>query len=139
MKLHHSSLCLIALLTVSSPAFSCSPPLALWLGPEGPKVPYQYPSHFAFLGKVVGYTTTSTGDPALSLLVLDAWTNRQVEGQVIDIGVAQWQGCNLSKPMGKPFHPETYPIGTRLRIIAREQTMFTWDVDAGILVLGTGS
>jgi hypothetical protein len=108
------------------------------LGPEVPQVPYERPAYFAFIGKVLAHTTTDAGDPALSLLVLDAWTERQTQGQEITIGVAQWQGCYLTKPMGERFDPKIYPVGTRLRVITREKTMYTWDVSAAILVLGKG-
>jgi len=75
------------------------------------------------------------------LLVLDAWSDRQEVGQVITIGVEQWIGCGLTKPLTgeAPFRPDAYPMGTRLRVISREQTMYTWDVEAGLLVLGTGT
>mgnify|MGYP007089896485 CR=1 FL=1 len=110
------------------------------LGEKGPHVPYEHQQFYAFLGKVVGHTTTNSGDPALSIVVLDAWTQRQKEGQLMTIGVAQWIGCGLSDPIDKkPFQPSAYPVGTRLRVISREETMYTWDVALGITVLGLGT
>jgi len=132
---------LITALLATGNAFACSPPAALSTrdGPNGSRVPYQDPTYFAFLGKVVGHSVTSNGDPALVVQVLDAWTDRQTAGQFLTIGVAQWQGCGLTTPMGEPFHPENYPVGTRVRIVSRDQTMFTWDTENGILVLGAGT
>ena len=140
MKTSRAIWALSALLATGN-AFACSPPppLSTVEGPNGTMVPYQDPTYFAFLGRIVGHSLTKDGDPALVVLVLDAWTNRQEAGQVLAIGVAQWRGCGLTEPMGEPFHPENYPIGTRVRIVSRDQTMFTWDTDNGILVLGAGT
>src|SRR5690348_15426626 len=126
---HSQMFALMVALVTATPTFACSPPPTIWLGENGPHVPYEHPSFFAFLGKVVGHTSTSDGHPALSLLVLDAWSDRQEVGQVITIGVEQWIGCGLTKPLTgeEPFRPDNYPIGTRLRVISREQTMYTWD------------
>lgn len=125
-------------LAFASGALACSPPapLSTVSGPGGSQIPYQEPTYYAFLGKVVGYKRNAAGDPALSIVVLDAWTNRQVVGETVTIGVARWQGCGLRKPMGERFHPASYPIGTRVRVVSKEDTMFTWDVENGILVLG---
>jgi hypothetical protein len=142
VKLRHSQrFALVVALVTTAPAFACGPPPAIWLGEKGPQVPYEHPSFFAFLGKVVGHTSTGDGHPALSLLVLDAWSDRQEAGQVITIGVEQWIGCGLTKPLtgSAPFRPDSYPIGTRLRVISEAQTMYTWDVEAGLLVLATGT
>ncbi len=119
-------------------AIACSPPppLSVIEGPNGTLVPNREPSYYAFLGKVVGHTRNGRGVPALSVKVIDAWTTRQRVGEVIVIAVEQWQGCGLPEAMGEPFQPQAYPLGTRLRIVSRESTMFTWDVENGISVLG---
>ena len=119
-------------------AIACSPPPAIPVvaGPNGVMLPYQEPSYFAFLGKVVGHEDNAAGVPALAVEVLDAWTARQRRGEIVTIAVEQWQGCGLPKPMGERFQPARYPIGTRVRIVSRESTMYTWDVEVGISVLG---
>jgi hypothetical protein len=131
---------LLLLLLLAAPAsFACSPPPVCGLCAEPPQVPYQRPEYFAFVGKVLAHTRDDAGNPALSLLVLDAWTDRQTAGQTITIGVAQWQGCYLTKPMEEPFDPKIYPVGTRLRVISIRQTMYTWDVDFAFLILAKGT
>ena len=131
---------LIALIAATQ-SFACTPPppQAPIKGTIGAEFAQQNPDYFAFVGKVVGYTSTSEGHPALSIRVLDAWTTRQTVGEVIAIGVAQWQGCGLAKPMGDRFQPGKFPIGSTLRIVSKQQTMYTWDVDDGIRVLESGS
>jgi hypothetical protein len=132
-------LLLMPLLLVAPMSFACGPPPVCGLCAEPPQVPYQRPEYFAFVGKVLAHTHDDAGNPALSLLVQDAWTDRQTAGQTITIGVAQWQGCYLTKPMGEPFDPKIYPVGTRLRVISVRQTMYTWDVDFAFLILAKGT
>lgn len=129
---------LLSLWVYVGEAIACSPPppLSVVEGPGGTLVPYQEPSYYAFLGKVVGHTRNGQGAPALSVEVIDAWTTRQKIGEVVIIAVQQWQGCGLKKAMGELFQPQAYPLGTRLRIVSRDSTMFTWDVKNGISVLG---
>ena len=129
---------ILAMSCFSGPVQACSPPPALSTvqGPANTPIAYQDNSFFAFVGRVSGHAQTEHGAPALTIEVLDAWTSRQAIGELVTIGVEQWQGCGLTKPMGEPFDPSQYPIGTRVRIVSRDATMNTWDAKTGILVLG---
>jgi len=130
---------LFALCVVSGqPVNACSPPppMSVVTGPNGVMLPYQEPSYFAFLGRVVGYAESAAATPALAIEVIDPWTARQRRGEIVTIAVEQWQGCNLSKPMGERFQPAKYPIGTRVRVVSPRSTMYTWDVEVGLVVLG---
>ena len=133
------ALVLAALLaSVASHAIACSPPPPhpVVEGPTGTLLPRHDASDFAFLGKVVGHTQTAAGVPALAVEVLDPWTARQRRGEIVTIAVDQWQGCNLPRPMGERFQPARYPLGTRVRIVSPESTIYSWDVNTSIAVLG---
>jgi len=134
-----SRLLLVALLIGPSAIEACSPPPpqgGTVDGPANSSVPYYEPSYYAFIGKVLKEAKDPKGNPGLSIQVLDAWTNRQSVGDVITVGVEQWMGCGLTSPMGDPFNPSQYPPGTRLRIVSKDSTLYTWDVKFIMLVLG---
>ncbi|MGI0014247.1 MAG: hypothetical protein ACREBU_12530, partial [Nitrososphaera sp.] len=110
-------------------ACSPPPPAALIRGPAGSLVPYYGSSYYAFVGRVVGSGKDGEGNLALVVKVVDPCTYRQSVGSKVSVGVGQ--GCGLPAPFGQPFEPSQYPVGTRVRVVARS---LPWDVDGGISV-----
>ncbi|GAC1412332.1 MAG: hypothetical protein NVSMB6_14160 [Burkholderiaceae bacterium] len=105
-------------------------------GPNGTLIPYFNDYAYAFIGKVVGYGENEWKDPALDIQVLDAWTSRQKNGDILKISVQPWSGCNdLPRARGN-FDPTKYPAGTRLRVITFSPVIASWDSEVALLVLG---
>src|SRR4051794_23716178 len=92
-------LLLAALLMDASATKACSPPPPAGRTVDGPghsTVPYFEPTYYAFFGKVLNEAKDSKGNPALSVQVLNAWTDRQSVGDIVTVGVEQWMGCDLT-------------------------------------------
>lgn len=110
---------------------------AWWVeGAAGSPVPCYDSNYYAFIGKVVAQHSGREHGPSLTLEVIDAWTNLQSVGSLVTASVTQWQGCGSPKPMGEPFLPKKYPIGTRVRFVARSLSIHAWDVDVSLSVAG---
>ena len=119
-------------------AHACSPPPRMELvpGPNGASVPYFNEYAYAFIGKAVGYSQNEWGDPTLDVAVLDAWTPRQRNGDVVKVTVRPWSGCD-DKPRARGnFEPSKYPTGTRLRVVTFSPVIDPRDSEIALVVLG---
>ena len=128
-------------LTVSAHlVYSCSPPPRMTSvpGPAGTSIPYFNEYAYAFIGKVVGYSENEWGDPSLDIQVLDAWTPRQRNGDILKITVQPGSGCEVEVARKRgDFEPSKYPIGTRLRVVAFSPVIPDWDAKISLTVLGS--
>ena len=131
----------IAFLLVGSCADACSPPAPTFTEEiaNGVAIPRWDASWYAFLGKVVAHTKGSDGEPAVTFAVLDAWTPRQRVGEAITVSIPQWSGCGegWEHERATPVDLSIFPIGARVRVVAREPKVQAWDIDASMVVLGT--
>lgn len=114
----------IALAAASWDAHACSPP---------PATPVLTPpfdeSVYAFEARVIGHIVSAEDGPALVLEVLEALTPRQPASSQLTIRVEQWHGCDMPRPMGQPFDPARFPVGSVVRYAARSLQIYTWDAE----------
>jgi hypothetical protein len=104
-------------------------------GPLGVALPRFDKQSLAFIGSVVGHTTSEQGFPALMVKVLEPWTPAQEQGEVIHVSVADWS-CTSQPTPHSAFRPAEYPVGTRVRVISPGKLVYSWDLQSSITVLG---
>ena len=120
------------------PARACSmlPPPPLVTTPDGRREPVHGARDYAIWGEVIGYEDLRLGQSqspftAIRVRVLRTDTERARPGEEISFHVftiigadCSWDGISLS--------PAKFPIGSRLRIVARGNRIAKWEADAAL-------
>jgi hypothetical protein len=134
MRVSNNIAACIALFCLQGALADTPPPqMHLVPGPAGTEVPYFNDYAYAYIGKVIGYSENQWKHPALDVLVLDAWTPKQKDGDILKVTVQPWSAAEHGD-----FDPSRYPIGTRLRVITFGKEISNWDADIALVVLGVG-